>query len=298
MPPACLISCKGSTHSTSVAQQKSGAKDSKRPCAQMVDNALPHAQLATGARTHMLGAAHVCLCTCAAHKSLTRTGRGRRTTTTGPRAHAQVPDTGGVYFVPAFSGLLAPHWDDSARGVILGLTGACVHAAAGCGAHAEGPLWASDPCVEVRWEEGNGEGGLGRRERGLARWCGCAGTPWLPPRARRSASPARPMLVVDTFTSTGRGAAAALPSQRAQVFGGMTSLRARELLVPTPSTPSILLACLCLHAEISLATVRRNLFCSASVPRCSQHFTLRWGSGREQAKLLCCCKACVQPWKE
>eukprot|EP00983_Pelagomonas_calceolata_P041684 1138173-Pelagomonas_calceolata.AAC.3 len=36
---------------------------------------------------------------------------------------AQVPDTGGVYFVPAFSGLLAPHWDDSARGVILGLTG-------------------------------------------------------------------------------------------------------------------------------------------------------------------------------
>jgi len=37
-----------------------------------------------------------------------------------------VPDTGGVYFVPAFSGLLAPHWDDSARGVILGLTGVCV----------------------------------------------------------------------------------------------------------------------------------------------------------------------------
>jgi glycerol kinase len=34
-----------------------------------------------------------------------------------------VPDTGGVYFVPAFSGLLAPHWDDSARGVIIGLTG-------------------------------------------------------------------------------------------------------------------------------------------------------------------------------
>jgi len=41
----------------------------------------------------------------------------------------QVPDTGGVYFVPAFSGLLAPHWDDSARGVIVGLTGAfmCEH---------------------------------------------------------------------------------------------------------------------------------------------------------------------------
>lgn len=34
----------------------------------------------------------------------------------------QVPDTAGVYFVPAFSGLLAPHWRDDARGTIVGLT--------------------------------------------------------------------------------------------------------------------------------------------------------------------------------
>jgi len=33
-----------------------------------------------------------------------------------------VPDTGGVYFVPAFVGLGAPHWDMYARGSILGLT--------------------------------------------------------------------------------------------------------------------------------------------------------------------------------
>ncbi len=33
-----------------------------------------------------------------------------------------VPDTGGVYVVPAFSGLGAPHWDQYARGAILGLT--------------------------------------------------------------------------------------------------------------------------------------------------------------------------------
>jgi glycerol kinase len=33
-----------------------------------------------------------------------------------------VPDNGGVYFVPAFSGLYAPHWRDDARGVITGLT--------------------------------------------------------------------------------------------------------------------------------------------------------------------------------
>src|SRR5580704_10866175 len=33
-----------------------------------------------------------------------------------------VEDNGGVYFVPAFSGLYAPHWKPSARGVIAGLT--------------------------------------------------------------------------------------------------------------------------------------------------------------------------------
>jgi glycerol kinase len=33
-----------------------------------------------------------------------------------------VPDNGGVYFVPAFVGLGAPHWDSSARGALFGLT--------------------------------------------------------------------------------------------------------------------------------------------------------------------------------
>ncbi|MGD0968886.1 MAG: glycerol kinase GlpK [Candidatus Aquilonibacter sp.] len=35
---------------------------------------------------------------------------------------AQVPDNGGVYFVPAFTGLGAPYWDPYARGTIVGLT--------------------------------------------------------------------------------------------------------------------------------------------------------------------------------
>lgn len=35
---------------------------------------------------------------------------------------AQVPDTGGISFVPAFAGLGAPHWDPQARGAIFGLT--------------------------------------------------------------------------------------------------------------------------------------------------------------------------------
>jgi glycerol kinase len=35
---------------------------------------------------------------------------------------SSVPDNGGVYLVPAFAGLGAPHWDPYARGAIFGLT--------------------------------------------------------------------------------------------------------------------------------------------------------------------------------
>ncbi len=35
---------------------------------------------------------------------------------------ASVPDNGGVYLVPAFAGLGAPHWDPYARGALFGLT--------------------------------------------------------------------------------------------------------------------------------------------------------------------------------
>ena len=34
----------------------------------------------------------------------------------------KVEDNGGVYFVPAFSGLYAPYWNNNARGIIAGLT--------------------------------------------------------------------------------------------------------------------------------------------------------------------------------
>ena len=35
---------------------------------------------------------------------------------------ATVPDSGGVFIVPAFAGLGAPHWDQYARGTITGIT--------------------------------------------------------------------------------------------------------------------------------------------------------------------------------
>ena len=45
-----------------------------------------------------------------------------KTSTDVERLATSVPDTGGVYFVPAFVGLGAPYWDPYARGAILGLT--------------------------------------------------------------------------------------------------------------------------------------------------------------------------------
>ncbi|HED08555.1 MAG TPA: glycerol kinase [Ignavibacteria bacterium] len=39
-----------------------------------------------------------------------------------------VSDSGGVYFVPAFTGLAAPYWDQYARGMMIGLTGGTTRA--------------------------------------------------------------------------------------------------------------------------------------------------------------------------
>ena len=39
-----------------------------------------------------------------------------------------VPDTGGLYFVPAFVGLAAPYWDQYARGMMIGITGGTTRA--------------------------------------------------------------------------------------------------------------------------------------------------------------------------
>ncbi|MGD0809551.1 MAG: glycerol kinase GlpK [Acidimicrobiales bacterium] len=41
---------------------------------------------------------------------------------------ASVPDNGGIYFVPAFSGLFAPYWRSDARGSVVGLTRASTKA--------------------------------------------------------------------------------------------------------------------------------------------------------------------------
>jgi glycerol kinase len=50
---------------------------------------------------------------------------GLRIIRTAPEVNdlaSEVPDAGGVYLVPAFTGLGAPYWDASARGTLLGIT--------------------------------------------------------------------------------------------------------------------------------------------------------------------------------
>lgn len=51
-------------------------------------------------------------------------GLGIITSTAESERYAlEVEDNGGVYFVPAFSGLAAPHWDSYASGMMIGITG-------------------------------------------------------------------------------------------------------------------------------------------------------------------------------
>ncbi len=45
-----------------------------------------------------------------------------RTSAESEKYALQVPDTNGIYVVPAFTGLGAPHWDQYARGAIVGIT--------------------------------------------------------------------------------------------------------------------------------------------------------------------------------
>jgi glycerol kinase len=81
-----------------------------------------------------------------------------------------VDDNGGVYFVPAFSGLFAPYWRDDARGAILGLT---AYAGAGHIARAalESVAWqskevvdAANEVVDVPFSELRVDGGMTANE--------------------------------------------------------------------------------------------------------------------------------------
>jgi len=76
--------------------------------------------------------------------------------------------SGGVYFVPAFSGLFVPYWDTDARGIITGLTRYTrrehlVHATL------EGICWQTGDVYDAMMEEMRGEGKALRVDGGAAR---------------------------------------------------------------------------------------------------------------------------------
>jgi glycerol kinase len=63
-----------------------------------------------------------------------------------------VDDNGGCYFVPAFSGLYAPHWESDARGVITGLTG-YIHKGHIARAVLEATAWQTREVIEAMTED-------------------------------------------------------------------------------------------------------------------------------------------------
>ena len=76
----------------------------------------------------------------------------------------QVDDNGGVYFVPAFSGLFAPYWKTNARGVICGLTRYATKAPHRAGSAGGNGL------PDARSGGGDGEGLRHRARRAAHRW--------------------------------------------------------------------------------------------------------------------------------
>ncbi len=77
---------------------------------------------------------------------------------------ASVPDNGGVYLVPAFAGLGAPHWDAYARGAIFGLTRGATSA------HIARAALESHRLPERRRAGGDAEGRRHHAHRAARRW--------------------------------------------------------------------------------------------------------------------------------
>ena len=78
-----------------------------------------------------------------------------------------VDDNGGVYFVPAFSGLFAPYWKNDARGVIAGLT-RYVNKGHIARATLEATAWQTKEVVDARTST---PASTSRRSRSTAAWC-------------------------------------------------------------------------------------------------------------------------------
>src|SRR3954451_3390370 len=102
-----------------------------------------------------------------------------------------VDDNGGVYFVPAFSGLFAPHWRDDARGVIVGLT---AYAGAGHIARAalEATAWQTREVIDaagVPFHELRVDGGMTANELLMQFQADVLGVPVIRPKVTETTAP-------------------------------------------------------------------------------------------------------------
>jgi hypothetical protein len=113
-----------------------------------------------------------------------------------------VEDNGGIYFVPAFSGLFAPYWKSDARGVIVGLT-RYVNKGHIARAALEATAFQTREVLDAmnRGLRRRPDRPQGRRRHGRQRHCSCSSSPtssacrssarrW--PRPPRWARPTRP----------------------------------------------------------------------------------------------------------
>ena len=112
-----------------------------------------------------------------------------------------MPDSGGIYFVPAFSGLFAPYWQSDARGAIVGLT-RFINKGHICRAALEATAYQTREVLDAM-EQDSGvqltalkvDGGMVYNELLMQFQADILGVPvvrpWWP-RPRRSARPTRP----------------------------------------------------------------------------------------------------------
>jgi glycerol kinase len=102
-----------------------------------------------------------------------------------------VPDTGGVYLLPAFTGLGAPYWDPDARGAIVGLSRASGRAEI-ARAGLDSAVYQTCDLVDAMTADGLGpaqlkvDGGMAQNEFFLQRLADMLGLPILRPKMAES----------------------------------------------------------------------------------------------------------------
>ena len=138
---------------------------------------------------------------------------------------ASVPDNGGVYFVPALSGLGSPHWDPYARGILVGITrgttkGHIARAALEAMASTRDAIAAMESVSGLKLKELRVDGGASIDDLLMQFQCDVLGVPVLRPKVTETTALALPTLPVSArvrstsraLRNGGRSTSASIPS--------------------------------------------------------------------------------------